>query len=170
MSFMLLLVQSGVQLLSLLNRIDHVLGCQVNPIPRVALSATLGELEKVPEMLRPDKRLPCVTVTDSNSMATLQVQVKGYLERVIQNEEELQSSAEHDVCADILDFAVAILIWSLNSRKRTESIAATLSDMCEEQIVPNEFFPTMVPLPRNYVRCLNLVFRKEICPQQLFVQ
>jgi ATP-dependent Lhr-like helicase len=32
-----------------------------------------------------------------------------------------------------------------NSRKRTESIAATLSDMCEEQIVPNEFFPTMVP-------------------------
>ncbi len=47
--------------------------------PRVALSATLGELEKVPEMLRPDKRLPCVTVTDSNSMTTLQVQVKGYL-------------------------------------------------------------------------------------------
>ncbi len=70
--------ERGVQLLSLLNRIDHVLGCRVNPIPRVALSATLGELEKVPEMLRPDKRLPCVTVTDSNSMATLQVQVKGY--------------------------------------------------------------------------------------------
>ncbi len=81
--------ERGVQLLSLLNRIDHVLGCQVNPIPRVALSATLGELEKVPEMLRPDKRLPCVTVTDSNSMTTLQVQVKGYLERVIQNDEEL---------------------------------------------------------------------------------
>ncbi|WP_048794950.1 DEAD/DEAH box helicase, partial [Serratia sp. 506_PEND] len=53
--------ERGVQLLSLLNRIDHVLGRQVNPIPRVALSATLGELEKVPELLRPDKRLPCVT-------------------------------------------------------------------------------------------------------------
>lgn len=138
---------------------------------RVALSATLGELEKVPEMLRPDKRLPCVTVTDSNSMATLQVQVKGYPERVIQNEEELQSSAEHDVCADIFRLCRgdSHLVFA-NSRKRTESIAATLSDMCEEQIVPNEFFPTMVPLPRNYVRCLNLVFRKEICPQQLFVQ
>ncbi len=46
------------------------------------MSATLGELEKVPELLRPDKRLPCETVTDSNSTATLQVQVKGYLERV----------------------------------------------------------------------------------------
>ncbi len=134
--------ERGVQLLSLLNRIDHVLGCRVNPIPRVALSATLGELEKVPEMLRPDKRLPCVTVTDSNSMATLQVQVKGYLERVIQNEEELQSSAEHDVCADIFRLCRgdSHLVFA-NSRKRTESIAATLSDMCEEQIVPNEFFP-----------------------------
>ena len=134
--------ERGVQLLSLLNRIDHVLGCQVNPIPRVALSATLGELEKVPEMLRPDKRLPCVTVTDSNSMTTLQVQVKGYLERVIQNDEELQSSAEHDVCADIFRLCRgdSHLVFA-NSRKRTESIAATLSDMCEEQIVPNEFFP-----------------------------
>ncbi len=101
-----------------------------------------GKLEKVPEMLRPDKRLPCVTVTDSNSMATLQVQVKGYLERVIQNEEELQSSAEHDVCADIFRLCRgdSHLVFA-NSRKRTESIAATLSDMCEEQIVPNEFFP-----------------------------
>ena len=50
-------------------------------IPRVALECHAGELEKVPEMLRPDKRLPCVTVTDSNSTATLQVQVKGYLEQ-----------------------------------------------------------------------------------------
>lgn len=38
--------ERGIQLLSLLNRIDHVLGRQLNPVPRVALSATLGELEK----------------------------------------------------------------------------------------------------------------------------
>ncbi|MCV5656819.1 DEAD/DEAH box helicase, partial [Escherichia coli] len=76
-------------------------GRQLNPVPRVALSATLGELEKVPELLRPDKRLPCETVTDSNSKATLQVQVKGYLERVPEKGEELQSSAEQLVCADI---------------------------------------------------------------------
>ncbi len=36
-----------------------------------------------------------------------------------------------------LDFAVAILIWSLQTAENAlESIAATLSDMCEEQIVP----------------------------------
>ncbi|MDP4456351.1 DEAD/DEAH box helicase, partial [Escherichia coli] len=113
-----------------------------NPVPRVALSATLGELEKVPELLRPDKRLPCETVTDSNSKATLQVQVKGYLERVPEKGEELQSSAEQLVCADIFRLCRgdSHLVFA-NSRKRTESIAATLSDMCEANVVPNEFFP-----------------------------
>lgn len=83
-----------MQLLSLLNRIDHVLGRHANPVPRVALSATLGELDKVPELLRPDQRLPCEIVTDSNSTATLQVQVKGYLVPVTEKGEEPQSSAE----------------------------------------------------------------------------
>ncbi|MEH5670904.1 DEAD/DEAH box helicase [Enterobacter cloacae] len=157
--------ERGVQLLSLLNRIDHVLGRQVNPIPRVALSATLGELEKVPEMLRPDKRLPCVTVTDSNSTTTLQVQVKGYLERVIQKEEELQSSVEHDVCADIFRLCRgdSHLVFA-NSRKRTESIAATLSDMCEEQIVPNEFFPHHGSLAKELREALESRLQKGNLP------
>lgn len=157
--------ERGVQLLSLLNRIDHVLERQVNPIPRVALSATLGELDKVPELLRPDKRLPCVTVTDSNSTATLQVQVKGYLERVLQKEEELQSSAEHDVCADIFRLCRgdSHLVFA-NSRKRTESIAATLSDMCEEHIVPNEFFPHHGSLARETREALEVRLQKGNLP------
>ncbi|MBW1253709.1 DEAD/DEAH box helicase [Pantoea allii] len=157
--------ERGVQLLSLLNRIDHVLGRWVNPIPRVALSATLGELDKVPELLRPDKRLPCVTVTDSNSTATLQVQVKGYLERVLQKEEELQSSAEHDVCADIFRLCRgdSHLVFA-NSRKRTESIAATLSDMCEEHIVPNEFFPHHGSLSRELREALEARLQKGNLP------
>ncbi|MCB3391719.1 helicase-related protein, partial [Klebsiella quasipneumoniae] len=157
--------ERGVQLLSLLNRIDHLLGRQVNPIPRVALSATLGELEKVPELLRPDKRLPCVTVTDSKSEATLQVQVKGYLERVLQKEEELQSSAEHDVCADIFRLCRgdSHLVFA-NSRKRTESIAATLSDMCEEHIVPNEFFPHHGSLAKELREALETRLQKGNLP------
>ncbi|MEY8710528.1 DEAD/DEAH box helicase [Mangrovibacter phragmitis] len=157
--------ERGVQLLSLLNRIDHVLGRHVNPILRVALSATLGELEKVPELLRPDKRLSCVTVTDSNSTATLQVQVKGYLERVLQKEEELQSSAEHDVCADIFRLCRgdSHLVFA-NSRKRTESIAATLSDMCEEHIVPNEFFPHHGSLAKELREALEARLQKGNLP------
>ncbi|PWF51791.1 DEAD/DEAH box helicase [[Kluyvera] intestini] len=157
--------ERGVQLLSLLNRIDHVLGRHVNPILRVALSATLGELEKVPELLRPDKRLSCVTVTDSNSTATLQVQVKGYLEQVLQKGEELQSPAEHDVCADIFRLCRgdSHLVFA-NSRKRTESIAATLSDMCEEHIVPNEFFPHHGSLAKELREALETRLQKGNLP------
>lgn len=142
--------ERGMQLLSLLNRIDHVLGRHANPVPRVALSATLGELGKVPELLRPDQRLPCEIVTDSNSTATLQVQVKGYLIPVTEKGEEPQSSAEKHVCADIFRLCRgdSHLVFA-NSRKRTESIAATLSDMCEENVVPNEFFPHHGSLSRE---------------------
>jgi ATP-dependent Lhr-like helicase len=142
--------ERGMQLLSLLNRIEHVLGRHVNPVPRVALSATLGELDKVPELLRSDKRLPCETVTDSNSSSTLQVQVKGYLEMVTKKGEEPQLSAEEQVCADIFRLCRgdSHLVFA-NSRKRTESIAATLSDMCEENVVPNEFFPHHGSLSRE---------------------
>lgn len=142
--------ERGMQLLSLLNRIDHVLVRHANPVPRVALSATLGDLEKVPELLRPDKRLPCVTVTDSNSVTTLQVQVKGYLEPVAKKGEKPQSSAEERVCTDIFRLCRgdSHLVFA-NSRKRTESIAATLSDMCEEKVVPNEFFPHHGSLARE---------------------
>lgn len=142
--------ERGMQLLSLLNRIDHMLGRHVNPVPRVALSATLGELDKVPELLRPDKRLPCETVTDNNSTTTLQVQVKGYLVPVTEKGEEPQNSAEQHVCADIFRLCRgdSHLVFA-NSRKRTESIAATLSDMCEENVVPNEFFPHHGSLSRE---------------------
>ncbi|MBK0124764.1 DEAD/DEAH box helicase [Pantoea sp. S61] len=142
--------ERGMQLLSLLNRIDHVLGRHANPVPRVALSATLGELDKVPELLRPDQRLHCEIVTDSNSAATLQVQVKGYLVPVPEKGEEPQSSAEKHVCADIFRLCRgdSHLVFA-NSRKRTESIAATLSDMCEENVVPNEFFPHHGSLSRE---------------------
>ncbi|TKU96602.1 DEAD/DEAH box helicase, partial [Citrobacter sp. TBCS-14] len=67
--------ERGMQLLSLLNRIDHLLGRIDNPVPRVALSATLGELERVPLSLRPNQRLPCDIITDSQTHATLKVQV-----------------------------------------------------------------------------------------------
>ncbi|CNB20039.1 ATP-dependent DNA helicase RecQ [Yersinia ruckeri] len=142
--------ERGTQLLSLLNRIDHVLGRHTSPVPRVALSATLGELDKVPELLRPDKRLSCETVTDSNSSSTLQVQVKGYLEPVTKKGEEPQRSAEEKVCADIFRLCRgdSHLVFA-NSRRRTESIAATLSDMCEENVVPNEFFPHHGSLSRE---------------------
>ncbi|EBS6147639.1 DEAD/DEAH box helicase [Salmonella enterica] len=142
--------ERGMQLLSLLNRIDHLLGRIDNPVPRVALSATLGELERVPLSLRPNQRLPCNIITDSQTHATLKVQVKGYLEPLTTSGQQPPPSAETQICHDIFRLCRgdSHLVFA-NSRKRTESIAATLSDLSEASIVPNEFFPHHGSLSRD---------------------
>ncbi|THD42996.1 DEAD/DEAH box helicase [Enterobacteriaceae bacterium ML5] len=131
----------GMQLLSLLNRLEHLLGRLNKPVPRVALSATLGELEKVPLSLRPDNSLPCEIVRESSNRSTLKVQVRGYLESATADPEHA-SSADVLLCEDLFRLCRgdAHLIFA-NSRKRTESLAASLSDLSETHTVPNEFFP-----------------------------
>ncbi|HBC3930612.1 TPA: DEAD/DEAH box helicase [Vibrio parahaemolyticus] len=133
--------ERGHHLLSLLHRLEHLLGRLKKPIPRVALSATLGELDKVPLSLRPNQSLPCKIIRDSNSTSVLKVQVKGYVNPA-QVDSETPINAEYKICQDLFKFCRGgnHLVFA-NSRKRTESIAATLSDFCDQQCVPNEFFP-----------------------------
>ncbi|ELV8719489.1 DEAD/DEAH box helicase [Vibrio vulnificus] len=133
--------ERGHHLLSLLHRLEHLLGSLKKPIPRVALSATLGELDKVPLSLRPNQSLPCKIIRDSNSTSVLKVQVKGYVNPA-QVDSETPIDAEYKICQDLFNFCQGgnHLVFA-NSRKRTESIAATLSDFCDQQCVPNEFFP-----------------------------
>lgn len=133
--------ERGHHLLSLLHRLEHLLGSLKKPIPRVALSATLGELDKIPLSLRPNQSLPCKIIRDSNSTSVLKVQVKGYVNPA-QVDSETPIDAEYKICQDLFKFCRGgnHLVFA-NSRKRTESIAATLSDFCNQQCVPNEFFP-----------------------------
>lgn len=133
--------ERGHHLLSLLHRLEHLLGRLETPIPRVALSATLGELEKVPLSLRPNRSLPCKIIKDTHSTSTLKVQVKGYVNPA-NLKAESSNDAEYTICQDLFKFCRGgnHLVFA-NSRSRTESITATLSDFCEEKIVPNEFFP-----------------------------
>ncbi|KFD22987.1 ATP-dependent helicase [Yokenella regensburgei ATCC 49455] len=153
--------ERGMQLLSLLNRVDHLLGRNNNPVPRIALSATLGELKQVPLSLRANQRLPCVIVTDSETHATLKVQVKGYLEPLTDSSQQVSLSAETQICHDIFRLCRgdSHLVFA-NSRKRTESIAATLSDLSEINIVPNEFFPHHGSLSRDLREMLELRLQK----------
>ncbi|QLK63410.1 DEAD/DEAH box helicase (plasmid) [Enterobacteriaceae bacterium Kacie_13] len=131
----------GMQLLSLLNRLEHLLGRLNQPIPRVALSATLGELETVPLSLRTGNAFPCEIVTDSLSHSQLQVQVRGY-QASPPGKAGQTSAAEEQVCQDLFRLCRgdSHLIFA-NSRNRTERLAASLSDLSKAHIVPNEFFP-----------------------------
>ena len=157
--------ERGQQLLSLLARLEHVTGRITNPIPRVALSATLGDLEKVPLSLRPNKSLPCETITSSRNQSTIKVQVKGYLDPVEIIANNIRPSAEQQICQEIFQLCRgdSHLVFA-NSRSRTESIAAELSDLCEQQVVPNEFFPHHGSLAKELRKDLETRLQKEILP------
>ncbi|MBU3824259.1 MAG: DEAD/DEAH box helicase [Candidatus Oceanisphaera merdipullorum] len=157
--------ERGQQLLSLLTRLEHITGRISNPIPRIALSATLGDLEKVPLSLRPNKSLPCETITSSQHQSTIKVQVKGYLEPVDIMADETRTSAEQQICQEIFRLCRgdSHLVFS-NSRSRTESIAAQLSDLCEQQVLPNEFFPHHGSLAKDLREDLETRLQKETLP------
>lgn len=156
--------ERGQHLLSLLNRIDHLLGKYESPIPRVALSATLGELETVPLALRANQKLPCEIITITKSSATMQVQVKGYINPSQNNSENLKNAGTQ-ICQDIYKFCRggSHLVFA-NSRQRTESIAASLSELCRQNRVPNEFFPHHGSLAKELREDLEHRLQKESLP------
>ncbi|MCI0720150.1 MAG: DEAD/DEAH box helicase, partial [Acidobacteria bacterium] len=67
--------ERGQQLQSLLSRLELVLRRRV---PRIALSATLGDMELAAEFLRPGRALPCEILVSSESRQEIRLQVRGY--------------------------------------------------------------------------------------------
>jgi len=157
--------ERGHHLLSILNRIEHLLGRHNNPIPRVALSATLGKLDKVPHLLRPNQALPCDIITSTKSQSTFKVQIQGYVEPLDLKADDDRDTAEYEICKKVYDLCRggSHLVFA-NSRKRTESIAAQLTDFCEQNIVPNEFYPHHGSLSKEIREELEARLQKETLP------
>ena len=168
----------GQHLLSLLTRLEHLTRRLDSPIPRVALSATLGDLGSVPKLLRPNQSLPCEIIEESNPTASIKVQVRGYIEpsssssqanieieKVANNPKPPAQSAEQQICNDLFKLCRggSHLIFA-NSRKRTELIATNLSDLCEKHIVPNEFFPHHGSLSKELRESLETRLQKQDLP------
>jgi ATP-dependent Lhr-like helicase len=69
--------ERGAQLQSLLHRVDLAAG---RPVPRIALSATLGDLGAAAEFLRPGHGTEVATVTSAEPGGEIRLQIRGYLE------------------------------------------------------------------------------------------
>ena len=156
--------ERGQHLLSLLNRIDHLVGKYESPIPRIALSATLGNIESIPLILRPHQKLDCEIVTASKSSAMMQLQIKGYINPSRESTDH-HISAEALVNQDIYKFCRggSHLVFA-NSRQRTESIAAAISELCRKNKVPNEFFPHHGSLSKELREELEQRLQKDNLP------
>jgi len=159
--------ERGCQLQSLLHRIDHLLQKSKKPVPRIALSATLGDMERVVNNLRPSTSMACVLI-EGGSTSNLNLQIKGYKETTpgkIEQKNVDDSDADRKIAADLFNIlrGDSHLIFA-NSRRRTELFSAMLSDLCEANHVPNEFFPHHGSLAKELRAQLEKRLQKEHLP------
>lgn len=125
--------ERGKQLQTLM----HLIECAVErKIPRIGLSATLGDMQLAGEYLR--KAGP-VEIIESNTQMNLQLLMKGY-------EQMQKADGDEDVAAmRIAKYLFPILIRSNNlifpnSRANVEYYTKLFSGLCEVQQCPNAFF------------------------------
>ena len=163
--------ERGCHLQALMRRLENLLGRQREPIPRVALSATLGDMEGVVSYLRPTKSIPCKLIVGKQSQSTLKMQVRGYIEQasqeIVDPEVLIESpvSADRKIANDLYETlrGESHLVFA-NSRQRTESFAVMLSELCEKNYVPNEFFPHHGSLSKELRSELESRLQKENLP------
>ncbi len=134
--------ERGKQLQSLLHRIETVLE---HKVPRIALSATLGDMDLAAKFLRSDGAVAHVDVPSNGGQ--LLVVVKGFEEPLAQG----SAPDKHDRDADRASLGVAKYLFKVlrgsnnlvfpNSRQEVERYTHLLNTLCEQSRLPKEFWP-----------------------------
>ena len=135
--------ERGKQLQSLMHRIEHALARQV---PRVGLSATLGDMKLAGRFLRPSGEP--AQVNSKSAGSELKVLVKGYEEPLVlqvekdSNQEEDEPVTPGQIATDLFKALRGSnnLVFP-NSRRQVERYTNLLNKLCEQRKVPNEFWP-----------------------------
>ena len=162
--------ERGQQLRSLLSRLERVVRRR---IPRIGLSATLGDMERAAEFLRGGKSLPCDILQSSATTQEVRLQVRGY--RVTPAEPDTQRDG---AAVDPLDDAAVPMIGAhlfevlrgkdnlvfANSRRNVEIYADSLRRMSETARVPNEFWPHHGSLSRELREHAEAVLKDSATP------
>lgn len=142
--------ERGRQLSSLLNRVELAVRRQV---PRIALSATLGDMALAAEALRPGAGESVVLVEDKGESRELRLQLRGYRSAAPRpSEEAKEGDTEEDADEDKEEGESARLLNDLfrdlrgrdnlvfaNSRNQVEDFADRLRRLSERERTPNEF-------------------------------
>lgn len=147
--------ERGMQLQSLLHRLELA---RRQRAPRLALSATLGDLDLAASFLRPGAGAEVIRLTSSDTSQELKVQLRGYEQKAPSTndhggglsvgecrEGDEQAVTPGDASAISEDLfrvlrGTSNLIFA-NSRANVEFYADLLGRAAERLKVPNEFFP-----------------------------
>ena len=135
--------ERGKQLQSLMHRVETIID---RPLPRVGLSATLGDMTLAAAFLRPNAPHHVSVIESKGSGQILKVQIRGYVESKkalpIQPEGDDVFSPDHAIAEHLFQVLRGSnnLIFP-NSRTQVEWFADNLRRRCEQDGVPNEFWP-----------------------------
>ncbi|MBD3205786.1 DEAD/DEAH box helicase [Candidatus Bathyarchaeota archaeon] len=109
-------------------------------VPRIALSATLGDIQEVARILRHDSDLKTRIIESDKYRHDLMLQIKGYVNKDSKLGESPTSF--EDISEHLFENlrGKSNLIFA-NSRRNVEYFATSLREKSESKGVPNEFFP-----------------------------
>ncbi len=158
----------GKQLQSLMHRIERVIG---RAVPRIGLSATLGDMNLAADFLRPGKGADVAMIVSGSAGNELKILVKGYEERLVvrpdtlpltnppqpdrhssgsaefdsselEEESEAESTAPSSIAAHLFqNLRGSNNLVFPNSRREVERYTHLLNRLCGARQVPNEFWP-----------------------------
>lgn len=129
----------GKQLQSLLCRLEKAL---MKRIPRIALSATIGNVEAAKEFLRNSDKKNVKIISSTDEHSEIRLLIKGYLDKAITEESNTKEITYREMCKDIYNTlrGTTNLVFA-NNRRDVEIVSSTLIEMSEDKKVPNEFYP-----------------------------
>jgi len=131
--------ERGVQLRSLMNRIEVLAGHQID---RIGLSATLGDMGMAAEYLRNNSEVPIPIIKGGSGGTELKLQLRSYILPLRKDDSEEPIIPPETQIAQHVFKAIRgthNLIFA-GSKKNVELYGATLRDLCEDDNLPNEFF------------------------------
>ncbi|MGG6297902.1 DEAD/DEAH box helicase [Leptolyngbya sp. AN02str] len=141
--------ERGRQLQSLMHRVELVVR---RSIPRIGLSATLGDMSLAADFLRTGKA-NVVTIINppGDDGRELKIQVRGYrrVMPTLKTDETDGAADPEEESKDELDIAAHLFkvlrgtdnLIFINRRSEVEAYADRLRRLCEQNYLPNEFLP-----------------------------
>ncbi|WP_264984123.1 DEAD/DEAH box helicase [Pseudodesulfovibrio portus] len=131
--------ERGMQLQSLMHRVEMAAG---RKIPRIGLSATLGDMSMASDFLRHDGSLPCDIIESKTGGRELKVQVRGYVETKSNGPDHNEQSVWQAIGSHLFTtLRGSNNLAFANSRQNVELLSDMLRRTSEATRVPNEFFP-----------------------------
>lgn len=137
-------IERGRQLQSLMQRVEQMVG---RPVPRIGLSATLGDMSLAAEFLRPGQQERVQLVQSFAKGDELKLQLRGYRSSPTPDpDEEDDETLPPPEALDIAQHLFQSLrgeknLIFINSRRQVERYADILRNLSAEYRVPNEFMP-----------------------------